>query len=187
MDFVTILLIALGLSFDTFAASVVFGITCSRIVFAQAIRVAIVMALFQGGLTVTGYFAGTVVSGPLKLLDHWIALILLLVIGIRMIAGGIQKKQHLKPRDYTRTPELIAIALSTSIDAAAVGISFALLQARIWFSGAVIAIVTFLASMTAIRIGKSAGEKTGKYAEIMGGVILIGIGVKIFTEHLSGG
>lgn len=186
MDFITILAIALGLSFDTFAASIVFGITYSRISLAHAIRVAMVMALFQGGLTVTGFFAGTIVSEPLKLLDHWIALILLLIIGLRMISGGLKKKSPVKARDYTRTPELVAIALGTSIDAAAVGLSFALLQARIWFSGAVISIVTFLASMIAIKIGKSAGEKTGKYAEIIGGIILIVIGIRIFAEHLSG-
>ena len=79
---------------------------------------------------------------------------------------------------------LISMAIGTSIDAFAVGISFALLSIRIWYSAIIIGTVTFLASMTAIRIGKSAGERLGNKVEIIGGLILIVIGVKIFLEHM---
>ncbi|MDQ1296854.1 MAG: manganese efflux pump family protein, partial [Bacteroidota bacterium] len=80
-----------------------------------------------------------------------------------------------------------SIALGTSIDAFAVGISFALLDVKIWVAGFIIGAVTFLASMTAIRIGKSAGEKLGQRVEIVGGVILVAIGLKIFLEHMLAG
>jgi putative Mn2+ efflux pump MntP len=187
MDLITIIAIALGLSFDTFAASLSFGITRSRILFREAVPVGLVMAFFQGGLTVAGYFLGAVISGFLTAANHWIALGLLTLIGARMIINGLQEKEIYAEKDYTKFPELVAIAMGTSIDAAAAGISFAILDIKIWLAGAVIAFVTFMASMTAIRLGKSAGSRTGRKTEIIGGLILIAIGIKIFLEHILGG
>jgi len=183
MDSLTVTAIAFGLSFDTFAASLTFGIVRSRILFFEAVKLALVMAVFQGGFTVAGYFAGTFVSEALNSVDHFIALGLLAFIGIRMIIGGIWQKEREKLKDCTKPPELYIIAAGTSIDAAAVGISFALLEGNIWFAGIIIGTVTFLASMTAIRIGKSAGLVAGRRTEIAGGLILLAIGVKIFLEH----
>jgi putative Mn2+ efflux pump MntP len=103
-----------------------------------------------------------------------------------MMIEGIKRKGNDKARDYTRIKELLAVAVGTSIDAFAVGISFALLDLKIWLSGVIIGVVTFLASMTAIRIGKSAGAKLGQRVEVAGGLILIAIGIKIFLEHILG-
>jgi putative Mn2+ efflux pump MntP len=187
MDYITILAIAAGLSFDTFAVSLSCGVVNFRILFREAIRIAFVLAFFQGGLTVAGYFIGTVISSFLKTLDHWIALGLLSILGIKMIIEGTRKKQPEAVKDYTNSVILVAMALGTSIDAFAVGISFALLDVKIWISGFIIGIVTFLASMIAIRIGKSAGEKLGQRVEIIGGIILVSIGIKIFLEHMLAG
>lgn len=184
MDSLTVIAIAFGLSFDTFAASLTFGIVRSKILFLEAFRLAMVMAVFQGGFTVSGYFAGTFVSGPLSTYDHFIALGLLAFIGIRMIAGGLRGQHVEEAKDYTKPPGLFLIAAGTSIDAAAVGISFALLDGNIWFAGVIIGAVTFLASMTAIRIGKSAGRLAGSRTEIIGGIILVVIGIRIFLEHM---
>jgi putative Mn2+ efflux pump MntP len=186
MDYFTILAIALGLSFDTFAVSLSYGVVRSRILFRQATWVAIVLALFQGGLTVAGYFLGSIVSNVLKATDHWIALGLLSFLGIRMIVEGLKKENKKEGTDYSKFLVLVTIALGTSIDAFAVGFSFALLEVRIWTSGIIIGMVTFLASMTAIRIGKSAGDRLGNKVEIIGGLILITIGIKIFLEHTFG-
>ena len=186
MDFITILAVALGLSFDTFALSLSFGVVKNKIVFWQAVRVAMVMAIFQAGFLVTGYFLGSVISDFIKTADHWVALILLSFLGIRMIIEGIRRKEDEEARDYTKPLTLVATAIGTSIDAFAVGISFALLEIKIWVSGILIGAVTFLSSMTAIRIGKSAGKKLGRNVEIIGGLILIAIGLKIFLEHISG-
>jgi putative Mn2+ efflux pump MntP len=183
MDFFTILAVALGLSFDTFAVSLSYGVIRSSILFRQALRIAIVLSVFQGGLTVTGYFLGAMISKALKATDHWIALGLLSFLGIKMIVDGLNKTSDEGTKDFSSTIVLLTIALGTSIDAFAVGISFALLDVKIWESGILIGAVTFVASMTAIRIGKSAGERLGNKVEILGGIILIAIGLKIFLEH----
>jgi len=184
MDYFTILAIALGLSFDTFAVSLSLGVVRSSILFRQATRVAVVFAVFQGGLTVTGYFLGSIISNSLKVMDHWVALILLGFLGVKMIFEGLKKTTEEGTKDFSSAIVLLTIALGTSIDAFAVGISFALLDVKIWESGFLIAAVTFIASMTAIRIGKSAGERLGNRVEIVGGIILIAIGLKIFLEHI---
>ena len=187
MDFFTILAISLGLSFDTFAVSLSYGVVRSGILFRQASWIAIVLAVFQGGLTVAGYFLGSIVSDILKATDHWIALGLLSFLGIKMIIEGYKRTSDKGEKNYSSTIVLFTIALGTSIDAFAVGISFALLNVKIWQSGILIGAVTFLASMTAIRIGKSAGERLGNKVEIIGGLLLIAIGIKIFLEHILSG
>jgi putative Mn2+ efflux pump MntP len=184
MDFLTILIIALGLSFDTFAVSLSYGVIRSGILFRQASWIAIVLALFQGGLTVGGYFLGSIISDTLKTADHFIALGLLGFLGAKMIYEGLKKTTDNGSKDYSSNFVLLTIALGTSIDAFAVGISFAILEVRIWEAGVIIGAVTFLASMTAIRIGKSAGARLGNKVEIIGGILLIAIGLKIFLEHI---
>lgn len=186
MDYFTILAIALGLSFDTFAVSLSYGVIRNGILFKQASWVAIVLAFFQGGLTVAGYFLGSIISNSLRAIDHWVALLLLGFLGAKMIVEGLKKNSDDENKDFSKTIVLITIALGTSIDAFAVGISFALLDVKIWEAGVLIGAVTFLASMTAIRIGKSAGERLGNKVEIFGGLILIAIGLKIFIEHMLG-
>jgi len=184
MDIVTMLAIALGLSFDTFAVSLSYGVIRSAILFRQASIIAMVLGLFQGGLTIAGYFLGSVISFELKAVDHWIALGLLGFLGMKMIIEGFGRSGEDTPRDLSKTGILLTIAMGTSIDAFAVGISFAILDVRIWSSGIIIGVVTFLASMIAIRIGKSAGKMLGNKVEIVGGVILVAIGIKIFLEHI---
>ncbi len=184
MDYFTIIAIALGLSFDTFAVSLSYGVVRSSILFGQATRVAIILAIFQGGLTIIGYFLGSFFSGALKATDHWVALGLLSFLGVKMIIEGLKHEDKKAVTDYSKFLILVTIALGTSIDAFAVGFSFALLDVMIWEAGILIGAVTFLASMTAIRIGKSAGERLGSRVEILGGLILVAIGLKIFLEHM---
>jgi putative Mn2+ efflux pump MntP len=187
MDYPTILAIAAGLCFDTFAVSLSFGVVQFRVLFRQAVRLAIVLAVFQGGLTVAGFFLGSIVSNALKAIDHWIALGLLSILGIKMIIEGLKKQEKKEVLDYSKSLVIFTIALGTSIDAFAVGVSFAFLDVKIWSAGIIIGAVTFLASMIAIRIGKSAGEKLGQRVEIVGGLILVAMGIKIFLEHMLAG
>jgi putative Mn2+ efflux pump MntP len=184
MDFITIVAVAIGLSFDTFAVSLSYGVVQNKILFRQAVRLALILAIFQAGLMVTGFFLGSLISDIIKSADHWVALILLTFLGMRMIIEGLKNKEEEAIKDYSKLLTLITMAVGTSIDAFAVGISFALLNIRIWYSAIIIGTVTFLASMTAIRIGKSAGARLGGKAELIGGIILILIGIKIFLEHV---
>lgn len=185
MDNFTILAIALGLSFDTFAVSLSLGVVRNKIIFRHAAEIATLLAIFQGGLTILGYFLGSIISGALKATDHWVALFLLSILGIKMILEGREKSEDdSASKDFSSRLVLFTIALGTSIDAFAVGISFAILSVQIWKAGILIGMVTFLASMTAIRIGKSAGDRLGNKVEIIGGLILIAIGIKIFLEHV---
>ena len=183
MDLITLIAIALSLSFDTFAVSLSCGILKTRITFLEAIRIAVIMAIFQGGLPVAGFFMGSAVSGYFLAFDHWIALIVLAFLGGRMIYSGIKDDGKTGEYDITRFRVLIALAIGTSIDAFAVGISLAMIDSAIWQSALIIGAVTFLASMTAIRIGKSNGNYRRSRIEIAGGIILILVGVKIVIEH----
>jgi putative Mn2+ efflux pump MntP len=184
MDYYTITAIAIGLSFDTFAVSLSYGVVRNFIIFRQAVKVAFVLAFFQGGMTVAGYLLGEILSDRLKTFDHWIALGLLVFLGSKMIIEGIRRYPEREKKDFSSFLILVTIGLATSIDAFAVGISFAILDVMIWEAGILIGFVTFMASMVAIRIGKSAGEKLGNKVEIIGGLILIAIGFKIFIEHI---
>ena len=109
---------------------------------------------------------------------------LLAFLGIKMIAEGLKETSENREKNFDSAAVLLTLALGTSIDAFAVGISFALLDVMIWKSGILIGTVTFIASMTAIRIGKSAGKRLGNNVEIIGGIILIAIGIKIFLGHI---
>jgi len=184
MDYITLIGIAVGLSFDTFAVSLSCGVVQSKIRFREAIRIAFTLALFQGLLPVMGYLLGSAVSKFIDRFDHWIAFTLLVFLGGRMIVEGLRSAEEKKERDFRKLPELLTIAIGTSVDAFAVGISFAFLDVQLLGAGLVIGTVTFLASMTAIRIGKSAGSHLGSRVEIVGGLILAAIGVKILLEHL---
>lgn len=183
MGIYTLLALAVSLSFDTFAVSLSCGIIKSRISFMQSVRIALVMGIFQGGLPVAGYFIGSIVSGYLEVVDHWIAFALLAFMGGKMIIEGLRADPDCEPRDITRLRVLMAMALGTSIDAFAIGVSLAFLSTGIWISALVIGGITFMASMIAIRIGKSAGRKFGPRIEIAGGIILVLIGIKIVIEH----
>jgi putative Mn2+ efflux pump MntP len=186
MDFITITGIALGLSFDTFAVSLSCGVVESKMRFKNAIRIALMLALFQGAMPVLGYFLGSTVSQYIEKFDHWVAFGLLMILGTRMVIEGLKKNDDREPVDFRKLSVLLTMAVGTSIDAFAVGISFAFLSVKIWSAGLLIGTVTFLASMTAIRIGKSAGSRLGSRVEILGGIILAAIGTKILIEHLMG-
>lgn len=184
MDYITLIAIAFGLSFDTFAVSLTFGVVRSKIIFLEAARIAIILAMVQGGMAVVGYFMGSLISDELQNSDHWVVLGLLSFLGVRMIIEGFKSREEDKRRDYRNIFVLLSVGIVTSIDALAVGISFALMDSMLlWLSAGIIAAVTFIASMTAIRIGKAAGEKLGKRVEIIGGFVLIFAGIKIFLDH----
>ena len=184
MEYLTILLLAAGLSFDTFAVSLSCGVVQSRIRFFQAVKVAFVMALFQGGLPVAGYFIGSAIGNHFEALDHWIAFILLSAIGANMIREGASGEKQESARDITKLPILLTLGIGTSIDAFVAGIGLGFIGTGIWFAALAIGAVTFIASMIAIRLGKGVSDRFGSRVEIVGGVILVLIGLKVVLEHI---
>jgi manganese efflux pump family protein len=176
LGFLTILLIALILSVDTFAASVSYGISKSSIRFKKALPIAFIFALFQGGLTFAGYFSGELLYNLIESFKYWIALGILLFLGGKMIIEGIRDSKTKKPSS------IVALAIATSIDAFSVGFGFNLLKINIWTTSLLIGATTFLASMIGIKLGKGLIGGIQKIAEIAGGIILIILGIKIFLD-----
>lgn len=183
MDILTILLIAVGLCFDTFAISVSCGLVMNHILFWQAVRFALIMAIFQGINPLIGWLAGNGIEKYMMHFGHWLAFILLLIIGIRMIVESLKKKESrtLNPLKFST---LVGLALATSIDALIVGISLAFSDVNIYLTILVIGGVTFIASMLGILFGKKTGERFSRKLEIVGGVTIILIGAKILVQHL---
>lgn len=183
MDFITILIISIGLSFDTFAVSVSSGVIMPRITFREGVKIAIVLAFFQALMPLIGWGAGKGIVSYAKDFDHWIAFILLLGLGIKMIYESFGKEETRKLNPLELKVRL-SMAIATSIDALIVGFSFAFLEFRIITSTFTIGFVTFLVSMLGLLFGKKVGSRFGKRMEIVGGIILIAIGVKILLEHI---
>ncbi len=183
MDFITLLFLALGLCFDTFAVSVSCGLIMNRIIFMQAVRIALMMAVFQGMTPLIGWLAGSSIAKYITSFDHWLAFGLLLVIGVRMIYESFRHEEK-KNFDPLNLGTLVGLSLATSIDALIIGVSLAFVRVNIYFAVIVIASVTFIASMLGMLFGKKTGERFSKKLEIAGGLAIILIGLKILLQHL---
>lgn len=184
MDYLTVFLIATSLSFDSFAASLSFGLCQRKILFSRAMKVAFTLALFQGGLPFIGWLLGETVNDYIKAWDHWVAFGLLVIIGGRVIYENARQGAVKKPLDPSKWSVIIITAIATSIDALIVGFTFSLVEINILITGVIIGAITFLASMIGIFFGKKAAIKYGTIMEIIGGLILMGIGTKILIQHL---
>jgi putative Mn2+ efflux pump MntP len=185
MSIFYIFLVAVGLTFDTFAVSVSTGLAVSHIRFWQAARVALVLGLVQAIMPLLGWFAGMQVKELISNLDHWIAFSLLLLLGSKMIYEALKKDTDAGPSDPLKMAVLLGMALATSIDALVVGISFGFLDVNIVAATIIIGATTFVVAMVGMLVGKKAGALLGKKMEIVGGLILIFIGSKILFEHLQ--
>ena len=187
VNFITILLTAVGLSMDAFAVSLTIGLDVDK---DKQKKAALMSGLYFGGfqalMPVIGYFLGVKFTKYIESVDHWIAFVLLAVIGVNMIRealSGDNDKEEM-PADYLNHKKFVMLAIATSIDALAVGVSFAFLSVNIISSAVTIGITTFLFSVAAVVIGKKIGDIIKNKAEILGGVILIIIGIKILLEHI---
>ncbi len=188
MDFTFIIILAIGLSFDTFAVSVSTGLAVPHINFWRASRVALVLGFFQGVMPLIGYFFGSQIQPLIANWDHWVAFGLLTLLGVKMIGESFSAPDK---TDTSRNPlawiVLIWMAIATSIDALAVGFSFAFLEVSLLTATLTIGFVTYLAGMLGMLAGKSTGPRLGKRMEIIGGLILICIGIKILSTHIGQG
>lgn len=183
METISIILIAIGLSMDSFAVSVTNGLTITDLTIRKSLTISFSLAIFQGFMPLLGWFAGIRVEKYIQEIDHWMAFVLLGIIGIKMIYEGLIKSEA--SRMYELSPiTLLAQSISTSIDAFVVGISFALLGWAIIKPVLIIGVTTLIFSLIGLQLGQYLGRKSGKSATIIGGLVLIGIGVKILIEHL---
>lgn len=182
MNFFEILLIGIGLSMDACAVSMSDGM-CFRLDWKKSLAVGLVFGFFQAAMPLAGYFAGSFFSDQISAFDHWIALILLAFIGGKMVWDGFHHDEECSLKPFS-AGLLLMQAVATSIDALAVGVSFAAMNVNIFFAVGLIGLTTFLISVPAVQIGRKIGTKLNAKAEIFGGTILILIGLKIFIEHM---
>ncbi len=186
MDLISLLLIAVALSMDAFAVAVSSGIVSDSPGWKNINKLAFFFGFFQFLMPVIGWLLGRTISGYIERFDHWVAFGLLAFIGVRMVIESVkQSDEDASVSNPFETKNLFLMAIATSIDALAVGISFALTNVNIWTSSLTIGIITYLLSALGVLIGKKVGSFFKKSAGIVAGVILIGIGVKILVEHMA--
>lgn len=194
MGFAELLLLAVGLSMDAFAVSVGNGLSMKKSDPKAALAIAASFGLFQALMPTVGYFLGSAFETVISRFDHYIALIFLGFIGGKMIFDGIRELREKKKSAGASEEEkpfklsfgaLMIQSVATSIDALIVGVSFAALpNVNIWIAVTLIGIITFSISLVGVFSGKKFGQLLGSRAEIFGGLILVGIGVKVFVEHV---
>lgn len=185
MGLFSLFVLAVGLSMDAFAVAVCKGLSMQQITLKKAAVVGLYFGVFQGGMPLIGYLLGVSFQEKITRIDHWIAFILLGIIGVNMILEAVKKdgEEEVNASLDFRTMSLLAVA--TSIDALAVGVTFAFLQVDIVPAVTFIGVVTCVLSMIGVKIGHVFGAKYKSKAELAGGIILIGLGTKILLEHLG--
>lgn len=184
MKIYEIIFIGLGLAMDAFAVSVCKGLSMKKMNWRSAIVIGLYFGIFQAVMPVIGYFLGITFSNFVESVDHWIAFILLSIIGGNMIKDSFDNEEE-KRNDKIDFKTMILLAIATSIDALAVGVTFAFFKANLELSVIIIGLVTFILSIIGVKIGNKFGDKFQNKAELIGGIILIVIGLKILLEHLG--
>lgn len=189
MGFVELFLIGVGLSMDAFAVSICKGLGMKRLNMKQALVIGLFFGGFQALMPLIGWALGTQLADFITPIDHWIAFILLVLIGGKMLFDafrGGDEEETADPKDARLDlKELLMLAIATSIDALAVGITFAFLGVNIVWAIAIIGVTTFVLSVVGVAVGHAFGARYEKGATIVGGVVLILIGCKILLEHLG--
>jgi putative Mn2+ efflux pump MntP len=180
----TSVLVGIGLAMDAFAVSLGVGTGQSAPDRRSKIRLSFHFGIFQAGMTLLGWLGGVTVVNFISAVDHWVAFILLLFVGGRMIRTGLHPEQQSYHGDPSKGGLMVILSLATSMDALAVGLSMAVLRTPVLIPALVIGMVTFGLSLLGIFSGHRLGARFGKRMEILGGVILIGIGLRVLWTHL---
>ena len=182
MGIAELVIIAVGLSMDAFAVSIGKGLSLKQIKLRHVLSVGLWFGGFQALMPLIGYLLGATFTAVVSDFDHWIAFFLLGIIGFNMIRDSFSKEEEKHDDDFSfRT--MLMLAVATSIDALAVGVSFAFLSGDLWISVALIGLITFAFSAVGLKIGNIFGNKYKSKAEFTGGVVLVLMGVKILVEH----
>ena len=184
MSIIEIALIGVGLAMDAFAVSICKGLAMRRMNYKKAIIIAAFFGVFQALMPALGYVLGTTFANKIAAIDHWIAFILLALIGANMIKEALSSDDDECQDDSLRLGDLIMLSIATSIDALAVGITFAFFNVSLLLSVSMIGIITFIICVIGVKVGNVCGEKDKSKAELAGGLILIVMGAKILIDHL---
>lgn len=187
MDPFTLLGTAMALAMDAFAVAAAVSASLPRLTARHVFRLAWHFGLFQAFMPVAGWFGGRALASFIAPVDHWVAFGLLFFLGARMIKASFSGEDGKRDDDPTRGWSLVVLSIATSIDALAVGVSVGLLGFSIWVPALVIGLVTILMVVVATQLGKRAGRYLGKWAERVGGIVLMAIGSRILMEHLVAG
>lgn len=184
MGFIELIILSIGLAMDAFAVAICKGLSMFKMNWKKASIIGLYFGGFQALMPLIGYLLGINFQEKITSIDHWIAFVLLGVIGINMIKEAISKDSE-KQNDSIKFKDMLILAVATSIDALAVGITFAFLKVNIVLAISLIGIITFIISVVGVKIGNVFGDKYEKKAEFAGGIILILLGIKILLEHLN--
>ena len=183
MGLLEIILISISLAMDAFAVAMCKGMAMKKETVKSKVIIAMYFGIFQALMPLLGYLLGLRFEKAINFIDHWIAFILLGIIGVNMIKESLSKKEE-DLNDDISFKTMIILALATSIDALAVGVTFAFLKVKIIIPIIFIGTITFIISYLGVKIGKKFGDKLKSKAETLGGIILIIMGIKILIEHL---
>jgi putative Mn2+ efflux pump MntP len=184
VDVVSILLIAIGMAMDAFTVSLGIGTTRRAYLPRPIFRLSFHFGLFQFLMPILGWLAGSTIAALISRFDHWVALGLLAFVGGRMIRSGLDSDGVAFPTDPSRGGTLVMLSVATSIDAFAIGLSLAMIQVSILYPSILIGVVTASLSLIGLLVGHKLGTTFGKRMEILGGLILVGIGLRVVITHL---
>jgi putative Mn2+ efflux pump MntP len=186
MGFWTVFAIAVGLSMDAFAVSVANGCRMKSLTLRDALRAGWWFGGFQMLMPVLGWFGGLALRDLIQSFSHWVAFGLLVVVGGKMLVEAVRSKEHVDDcrEERCSTRDMLVLAIATSVDALAVGLSLSVLRVTIWWPALLIGLVTFTFSLAGTLLGGGIGRAIKDKAEILGGLVLIGIGIKILLEGL---
>ena len=184
MSVIEIAIIGIGLAMDAFAVSICKGLAMKKMSYRKAVIIALFFGGFQALMPAIGYVLGTTFASKIAAIDHWIAFILLGLIGVNMIKEALGKDDDECLDDTLRFGDLIMLSIATSIDALAVGITFSFFNVSIFLSSSIIGFITFIICIIGVKVGNVFGEKYKSKAELTGGILLIVMGCKILIDHL---
>ena len=183
MGLLEIIIMSIGLAMDAFSVSICKGLSIKKYKFKNSIIIGLYFGLFHMIMPIIGYYLGSSFEKLITSIDHWVAFILLFLIGSHMIKESLSKERK-KADGSIKFNSMFPLAVATSIDTLAVGITLAFLKANVYLTSIIIGVVTFIFSIIGVKIGNTFGIKYEKKAKLFGGIILIIIGVKILIEHL---
>jgi putative Mn2+ efflux pump MntP len=186
MSLAELFVIALGLAMDAFAVAVASSVALGKASPRQVFRLSFHFGLFQAMMPALGWLAGLSVRDSMQSWDHWVAFGLLVAIGGRACWAALHggEEEERKASDPTRGASLVSLSIATSIDALAVGVSFSMLRVVVWQASAVIGVVAGAMTVLGMALGARLGARFGERMELVGGLVLIGIGLKILADHL---